>query len=270
MRGLHFLFAAAVLCLPTTIAAQERDRLDHRGEVLGWEGVGRLDTSIGTCTGTLIARDLVLTAAHCVVDGSTRAVLPTHKMRFNAGLAHDFTAAIRGVTRIVLSEGYLGSFDGSLTDQVRTDLALLRLDSPIFSTEAEPFRIHDRAMDAGSVILVSYGRGRNTSLQRESGCHHKQTYRGGLMTFDCDVTFGSSGAPVFVNDQGRLRIVSVVSMMSTAPNTEKEAIGMSLPNSVAAMMRDMRNDAARAPVTAGARRVTVGERSGGARFVKVD
>ena len=270
MRRYFGLLFLALICLPLSAMAQERDRLDHRGEVLGWEGVGRLDTSMGTCTGTLIARDLVLTAAHCVVDTDTRQVLSKDAMRFRAGLAHDFTAAVRGISRIVLSDGYLGSFDVSLTEQVRTDLALLRLDSPIFSTEAEPFRIHDRAPDDSSVILVSYGRGRNTSLQRESGCRHKQTYRGGLMTFDCDVTFGSSGAPVFVNDQGRLRIVSVVSMMSTAPNAEKEAIGMSLPAAVSAMMRDMRNDAARAPVSAGARRVTVGERAGGARFIKVD
>lgn len=272
MRGLHILFLMALMCLPTATAAQERDRLDHRGEVLGWEGVGRLDTSSGTCTGTLIARDMVLTAAHCVVDASRQSVLPRDRMLFHAGLTHDFTAATRRVEKIVLADGYLGAIDASLSDQVSTDLALLRLDSPIFSTEAEPFRIHDRVLAIGPVTLVSYGRGRNTSLQRESGCRHTQTYRGGIMTFDCDVTFGSSGAPVFVNDQGRLRIVSVVSMMSTAPGADKEAIGMSLPSPVAAMMREMRNDAARAPVTAGAKRVTVGQRStsGGARFVTVD
>ncbi|MFP7671806.1 trypsin-like serine peptidase [Marivita sp. S0852] len=252
----------------TVAFGQERDRLDDRGELLGWEGVGRLDLGAGTCTGTLIARNLVLTAAHCVVDDASGEILPKSKMRFHAGYTHGQTAASRRITKIVLAEGYQTLRNASLTQKVMTDLALLRLDREIYSTEAEPFRVHSDTVQSNKVTLVSYGRGRNASLQRESGCRHKQTYRGGLMTFDCDVTFGSSGAPVFTRIDGRLRILSVISMMSR-DGSEKEAIGMTLPGVVSDMKREMRNDAARTPVSQGAKRVIVGQRSnGGARFVK--
>ena len=258
----------ALLLLPVSAASQERDRLDHRGELLGWEAVGRLDTAIGSCTGTLIARDLVLTAAHCVVNLQNGQVLRPQSLTFRAGYAHGKAIATRKVTKVVIADGY--SPTGlPISRQVQTDLALLRLDREISSTEADPFKIHSRAVQGTKVTLVSYGRGRNESLQRESGCSLLEEYRGGLMTFDCDATFGSSGAPVFTRDNGRLRILSVVSMGGPGADGTDEFVGMSLPETVASMKREMRNDAARVPVSAGAKRIKIGERASGARFVRV-
>ena len=70
--------AALLLVLALPAEAQENsglDRLDTREELRGWEAVGRVDIADGGfCTGTLIAPDLVLTAAHCVIEpGGARA-----------------------------------------------------------------------------------------------------------------------------------------------------------------------------------------------------
>ena len=44
-----------------------------------WRGVGRLDSHAGHCTAALIGPDLLLTAAHCVFDPSTRRILNISK-----------------------------------------------------------------------------------------------------------------------------------------------------------------------------------------------
>lgn len=85
MRILSYVILAALLLAPSVAQVQERDRLDRRAELLGREGVGRLDAGPSTCTGALIAKTLVLTAAHCVVDGTRQTLLPKAPMRFHAG-----------------------------------------------------------------------------------------------------------------------------------------------------------------------------------------
>jgi protease YdgD len=119
------------------------------------------------------------------------------------------------------------------------------------------------------VSVVSYGRGREEVLSREADCAVLRRYSGGQIAFDCNVTYGSSGAPVFVKDGHHTRILSLISA-GTSPGAGGESFGMELPALVNALMREMRNDAAMPQATAGARRVAVGQRmtTGGARFVR--
>lgn len=269
MMGFRMVLSALVCSMIASLAMAQTSglaRLSDREDLLGWEAVGRIDMAgAGFCTGTLIASDLVLTAAHCVYHPETKALVQADQLMFRAGLRDGTAIAERVVAQIAAHSGYdpEGAFNG---ENVRYDVALLRLRDPITTTQANPFVLHKGAVPGSTVSVVSYGQGRAEALSRQRECRMVGNYDD-VMAFDCNVTFGSSGAPVFARTGNRGRIVSVVSGM-TIINGTKLAVGMSLPAVVDRLKRDMRAQQQRP--TASVRRVTVGDnRSGtGAKFVK--
>lgn len=256
----------ALFCADLAIAQSDGlRRLSDRDDLLGWEAVGRLDTAQGGfCTATLIASDLVLTAAHCVFDGMR--LRQPGELTFRAGLRDGVAIAQRDVVAFAVPDAYQRQAGMSM-DNVPHDVALLRLSTPITSTDADPFILHQGAVEGSEISVTSYAEGRAEALSRQRSCRIV-AQQPPLMAFDCNVSFGSSGAPVFVSNGTRGRIVSIISGGVRLDGT-LVSVGMALPDVVAGLKADLRRQGA-SPSSPGVRRLGAGDgrASSGAKFVR--
>ena len=110
--------------------------------------------------------------------------------------------------RAVVHPKYTYSSDAKI-ENVQNDLALLELHHPIRNTTVAPFEIAAGLRKGSQIGVVSYAVGREEAPSFQEVCQVMGRQRG-VYVLSCNIDFGSSGAPVFVFEDGKVRIASVV------------------------------------------------------------
>lgn len=200
----------------------------------GWRAVGRVNLGGSAfCTGSLIAEDLVLTAGHCLFDAETGRQFQASEVEFLADWRSGRASAYRGVRKVVVHPRFQSAGPAS-TARASHDLALLRLDRPIRNGSIVPFATGSWPRKGAEVGVVSYAHDRAESPSLQDACR-VLARRAGALILSCEADFGSSGAPVFVLEDGEVKVVSVISAKAEASG-KPVSIGTGLQTPLEEMM----------------------------------
>lgn len=189
-----------------------------------WRYVGllRMDTGVG-CTATLIARDVILTAANCLYTDGRFA--PQGSFVSSTGdLSARFTAYL-------MSRRYNDRLLRTSNRVDGHDWALLRLDEPL-GDELGYASIRDLIGESQNLALTTdlmqagYAWDTGANLAGHLACRMDVAYRDNTFSHQCDTTRGDAGSAFFVPSATGFDIVGVDSNFRNNPGSAPSNIAV--------------------------------------------
>lgn len=204
------------------------DRIRVDSTAMPWRAIGQvvLDGG-GRCTATLVAPDVILTAAHCF-NGRVGQI--PGGGRFLAGYGASGSAAVASLTVSYVNPQYRNDLTADIGQGNGDDWAFARLDRPIGSDIGYMDVLAPSASDQSQALAgtwyrvnqAGYSWDTGDDISANIGCRIVSFFADSTIFHECDTTQGDSGSPIFVDrGNGQYAVVAVDSQFFSLPGQSR-------------------------------------------------